>query len=249
MIQYNPFKKIVNYKGVNIVNINGTIVNAVTVIIGSSIGMVLGGRMSERLKEIALQAIGLFTILIGITMVTKSQNYIDIFIALILGGVTGEALRLDTRLENLMENVKKRISPNSPHFVEGFVTATLVFCVGAMTVVGSIQEGLTGDATLLYTKSVMDGITSLTLASGLGIGVMMSAISVLVIQGGLTLLGSHLQFLTQQIYMNNLTGLGGILIVAIGFELLAIKKIKVLNLLPSLVYLPIIIYLTQLIKL
>ncbi len=224
----------------------GTIVNVITVIIGSALGMILQGRLSERFKEIVLQAIGLFTILIGITMVGKSQNFIEIFISLILGGLTGEALRLDTGLNNLMERVKKRISPNSPHFVEGFITATLVFCVGAMTVVGSIQEGLTGDATLLYTKSIMDGITSLTLASGLGIGVMMSAISVFLIQGGLTLLGSRLQFLTQEIYINNLTGLGGILIIGIGFELLSIKKIKVLNLLPSLVYLPIILYLAQL---
>ncbi|MGC9125004.1 MAG: DUF554 domain-containing protein, partial [Caldisericaceae bacterium] len=147
-----------------------------------------------------------------------------------------------------MESIKNRISPNSPHFVEGFITATLVFCVGAMTVVGSIQEGLTGDATLLYTKSIMDGITSLTLASGLGIGVMLSAVSVLVIQGSLTLLGSHLQFLTRDIYINNLTGLGGVLIIAIGFELLSIKKMKVLNLLPSLVYLPIVIYLFELLR-
>lgn len=226
----------------------GTIVNVITVILGSGAGMLLGGRLSERFKGIVLQAIGLFTALIGITMVTKSQNFIEIFISLILGGLTGEALRLDTRLNSKMESVKKRISPNSPHFVDGFITATLVFCVGAMTVVGSIQEGLTGDATLLYTKSVMDGITSLTLASGLGIGVMLSAISVFVIQGGLTLLGSKLQFLTQETYINNLTGLGGILIIGIGFELLTIKKIKVLNLLPSLVYLPIILYITTVIK-
>jgi uncharacterized membrane protein YqgA involved in biofilm formation len=228
--------------------VRGTIVNVITVILGSGVGMVLGGRLSERFKEVVLQAIGLFTILIGITMVTKSQNFIEIFISLILGGLTGEELRLDLRLNNMMESVKKRISPNSPHFVDGFITATLVFCVGAMTVVGSIQEGLTSDPTLLYTKSVMDGITSLTLASGLGIGVMVSAISVLIIQGGLTLLGSKLQFLTQEIYINNLTGLGGILIIGIGLELLTIKKIKVLNLLPSLVYLPIILYVTTIIK-
>jgi len=121
-----------------------------------------------------------------------------------------------------------------------------VFCVGAMTVVGSIQEGLTGDATLLITKSVMDGITSLTLASGLGIGVMLSAVSVFVIQGSLTLLGSKLLFLTQDVYLNNLNGLGGVLILAIGIELLDIQKIKILNMLPSLVYLPLVIYISGL---
>ena len=168
----------------------GTIINVITVLIGSSLGLLIGGKFPERIKKIVIQSIGLFTILIGVTMIIKSTKFIEIFLSLILGSITGELLRLDERLEGLMEKVKSKISPNSPHFVEGFITATLVFCVGAMTVVGSIQEGLTGDATLLITKSVMDGITSLTLASGLGIGVMLSAVSVFVIQGSLTLLGS-----------------------------------------------------------
>jgi len=224
----------------------GTIINVITVLIGSSLGLLIGGKFSERIKKIVIQSIGLFTILIGVTMIIKSTKFIEIFLSLILGSITGELLRLDKRLEGLMEKVKSKISPNSPHFVEGFITATLVFCVGAMTVVGSIQEGLTGDATLLITKSVMDGITSLTLASGLGIGVMLSAVSVFVIQGSLTLLGSKLLFLTQDVYLNNLNGLGGVLILAIGIELLDIQKIKILNMLPSLVYLPLVIYISGL---
>jgi len=224
----------------------GTIINVITVLTGSSLGLLIGGKFPERIKHIVIQSIGLFTILIGVTMIIKSTKFIEIFLSLILGSITGELLRFDERLENLMEKVKSKVSPNSPHFVEGFITATLVFCVGAMTVVGSIQEGLTGDATLLITKSVMDGITSLTLASGLGIGVMFSAVSVFVIQGGLTLLGSKLIFLTQDIYLNNLNGLGGVLILAIGIELLNIQKIKILNMLPSLVYLPIVIYISHL---
>jgi uncharacterized membrane protein YqgA involved in biofilm formation len=224
----------------------GTIINVITVLIGSSLGLLIGGKFPERIKKIVVQSIGLFTILIGVTMIIKSTKFIEIFLSLILGSITGELLRLDERLEGLMEKVKSKISPNSPHFVEGFITATLVFCVGAMTVVGSIQEGLTGDATLLITKSVMDGITSLTLASGLGIGVMLSAVSVFVIQGSLTLLGSKLLFLTQDVYLNNLNGLGGVLILAIGIELLDIQKIKILNMLPSLVYLPLVIYISGL---
>jgi|YelNatPaOPRAMG01_1025707.scaffolds.fasta_scaffold123791_1 hypothetical protein len=224
----------------------GTIINVITVLIGSSLGLLIGGKFPERIKKIVIQSIGLFTILIGVTMIIKSTKFIEIFLSLILGSITGELLRLDERLEGLMEKVKSKISPNSPHFVEGFITATLVFCVGAMTVVGSIQEGLTGDATLLITKSVMDGITSLTLASGLGIGVMLSAVSVFVIQGSLTLLGSKLLFLTQDVYLNNLNGLGGVLILAIGIELLDIQKIKILNMLPSLVYLPLVIYISGL---
>ncbi|MGB9794981.1 DUF554 domain-containing protein [Caldisericum exile] len=224
----------------------GTIINVITVLVGSTLGLIIGEKFPERVKKIVIQSIGLFTMLIGITMIIKSTKFIEIFLSLILGSITGELLRIDERLEGLMEKVKSKISPNSPHFVEGFITATLVFCVGAMTVVGSIQEGLTGDATLLITKSIMDGITSLTLASGLGIGVMFSAISVFLIQGSLTLLGSKLLFLMQDVYINNFTGLGGVLILAIGIELLNIEKIKILNMLPSLVYLPIIIYISSL---
>ncbi|MGC8758302.1 MAG: DUF554 domain-containing protein, partial [Caldisericaceae bacterium] len=178
----------------------GTIINVITVLVGSTLGLIIGERFPERVKKIVIQSIGLFTMLIGITMIIKSTKFIEIFLSLILGSITGELLRIDERLEGLMEKIKSKISPNSPHFVEGFITATLVFCVGAMTVVGSIQEGLTGDATLLITKSIMDGITSLTLASGLGIGVMFSAISVFLIQGSLTLLGSKLLFLMQDVY-------------------------------------------------
>jgi len=225
----------------------GTIVNVASVIIGSSIGILIGGKLPQKYKEIFFQAIGLFTILIGISMSIKETNLIPIFLSLILGGITGELLKIEQRLNNLMEHIKSKVSPNSPHFVEGFITSTLIFCVGAMTVVGSIQEGLTGDATILYTKALMDGITSLTLASGLGIGVMLSSVSVLLIQGSLTLLGAKLQFLIKDIYLLNLTGLGGILIIGLGLEILGIKKIKILNLLPSLIYLPIFIFIFELI--
>lgn len=219
----------------------GTILNVITVLAGSSIGMAIGGRLPERLKHTIFQAIGLFTMLIGISMSVKGTSFLVIFLALMAGAITGESLRIEDRLNNIIEKLKSKMKGGSSTFTEGFITATLIFCVGAMTVVGSIQEGLTGDATILYTKSVMDGITSLTLASGLGIGVLFSSVSVLVIQGGLTLLGSQLQFLTQEMYLLNLTSLGGILIIALGIEILGIKKIRVLNLIPSLLYLPILV--------
>lgn len=225
----------------------GTIVNVFTVLVGSALGLIIGNRLPSKVRDIIIQSIGLFTLLIGITMIMKTTKFIEVFISLILGGITGELLHLDERLNNSVEKIKQKVSPNSPRFVEGFITATLVFCVGAMTVVGSIQEGLTHDATLLITKSIMDGITSLTLASGLGIGVMFSAISVFLIQGSLTLLGSQLQFLMADIYINNLTGLGGVLIVGIGLELLNIQKIKLINMLPSLLYLPLVVFISSLI--
>ncbi len=227
-------------------HINGTIVNTITVITGSALGLLIGERLPERFKAVIIQAIGLFTFLIGTSMMLKSNNLIIIFLALIAGGVTGEAFRLEEHLNNLTDNLKKRISPNSKTFTEGFITATLIFCVGAMTVVGSIEEGLTGNATLLYTKSIMDGITSLTLASSLGIGVMLSAVSVFIIQGSLTLLGSSLRFLMSGPYLNSITSAGGLLIIALGFELLGIRKLKVLNLLPALIYAPLFVYIATL---
>ncbi len=178
----------------------------------------------------------------------KADNFIIVFLSLILGGITGEFLRLEEGLNNITEKLKSKVSPDSPHFTEGFITATLIFCVGAMTVVGSIQEGLTGDGTLLYTKSLMDGITSLTLASGLGVGVMLSAVSVFIIQGSLTLLGSSLSFLMGAAYINNLTSVGGLLIIGLGFEILEIKKMKVLNLLPALVYAPFLVFILSIFK-
>ncbi len=229
-------------------NFSGTFVNVLTVLAGSGIGLLIGGKLPERFKSVVIQAIGIFTFLIGTSMMLKADNFVIVFLSLIAGGITGEALRLEEGLNKLTEKLRTKVSPDSNRFSEGFITATLIFCVGAMTVVGSIQEGLTGDPTLLYTKSVMDGITSLTLASGLGIGVMFSAVSVLVIQGGLTLLGGALSFLTGAAYINNLTSVGGLLIIALGFEILSIKKIKVLNLLPALVYAPLFVYIVSLFK-
>ncbi len=227
-------------------HLSGTIVNTITVILGSGLGLLIGGKLPERFKNTIIQAIALFTFLIGTSMMLKANNLIIIFLALIVGGITGEAMKLEEHLDNVTERLKKHISPNSKNFTEGFITATLIFCVGAMTVVGSIQEGLTGDATLLYTKALMDGITSLTLASSLGIGVMLSAVSIFVIQGSLTLLGSALQFLMAGPYLNSITSAGGLLIIALGIDLLQIKKLKVLNLLPSLFYAPLFVYVASL---
>lgn len=229
-------------------NLSGTFVNVIAIVVGSGLGLLLGEKLPERFKKTVIQAIGIFTFLIGGSMMLKADNFIIVFLSLILGGITGEALRLEDGLNNLTERLKGKVSPNSPRFTEGFITATLIFCVGAMTVVGSIREGLTGDGTLLYTKSLMDGITSLTLASGLGMGVMLSAIPVFLIQGSLTLLGSRLSFLMGTSYINNLTSVGGLLIIGLGFEILEIKKIKVLNLLPALVYAPLLVYIVSLFK-
>jgi uncharacterized membrane protein YqgA involved in biofilm formation len=225
----------------------GTIINTITILIGSVSGMLLGSKLPDRLKKIVINCIGLFTILIGTTMMLKVQDVLIVLLSLVLGGITGEALDIEVHLTRFAEKIKNKIKPGSSSFVEGFITATMIFCIGAMTVVGSIQEGLTGDPTILYTKSVMDGITSMTLASGFGIGVLFSAIPVFLIQGSLTFLGKSLQFLTAPVYINNLTSTGGLLILAISLDLLGIKKLKVLNLLPAIIYVPLLVFIRTII--
>ncbi len=213
----------------------GTIVNTATVIIGSLIGLGIGAKFSEKMKTIVTSALGLATLLIGFKMAFGSSEILLVIASLALGGIIGELLNLEQKLENIGEVIKKRVKSQSGNFVLGFVTASLVFCVGPMTIVGSLEDGMRGDASILYAKSMLDGFASLAFASSLGIGVLFSALTVLIYQGLLTLLGSQLAFLLTDHIINELTATGGLLIVGIGLFLLGIKKIPVGNLLPALV--------------
>ena len=213
----------------------GTLVNTGTVILGSLIGLAVGSRLPEKVKQIVMNGLGLCTLLIGFKMAFKGEQILLIIGSLVLGGIIGEFLNIEGWLERLGEIIKKRIKSESGNFVVGFVTASLVFCVGPMTVVGSIEDGIRGDASILYAKSVLDGFASIAFASGLGVGVLFSAVTVLVYQGLLTLLGQKLSFLLNQHVLNELTATGGLMIVGIGLLLLDIKKVRVGNFLPALV--------------
>lgn len=213
----------------------GTLVNTGTVILGSLIGLAVGSRLPEKVKQIVMNGLGLCTLLIGFKMAFKGEQILLIIGSLVLGGIIGELLDVEGKLESLAEKIKKRIKSESGNFVVGFVTASLVFCVGPMTVVGSIEDGIRGDASILYAKSVLDGFASIAFASGLGVGVLFSAVTVLVYQGLLTLLGQKLSFLLNQHVLNELTATGGLMIVGIGLLLLDIKKVRVGNFLPALV--------------
>jgi len=213
----------------------GTLVNTATVIVGSSVGLLIGARFSQRIRSIVMHALGLSTLLIGFEMALKTDNILFVIGSLALGGLIGELLKVEEGLERMGEFLKRKVKSRSGNFVLGFVTSSLVFCIGPMTVVGSIQDGVSGDASVLYAKSLLDGFASIVFASSLGVGVIFSALTVLIFQGGLTLLGGKLSFLLRPEVLDELIATGGLIIVGIGIYLLGIKRIKVGNFLPALV--------------
>lgn len=215
--------------------LKGTIVNVLAVLAGSGIGLIIGNRITEGIKRIIMQTLGLASLLIGVKMAIKGEDVLLIILALLGGGIVGELLDIEGRLEAMGEWLKRKARAKSASFVPGFVTASLVYCVGAMTIVGSIQEGITGNAEILYAKSILDGTASVAFAATLGVGVAFSALTVLSVQGSLTLLGSNIKFLMEEKVLNDLTAVGGLLIVGIGFYLLDIARVRVANMLPGLV--------------
>ncbi len=214
----------------------GTIVNTGAVVVGSAIGLTAGARLPENLKAIVMQALGLAVAVIGLRMALEAQHALLAIACVLLGGVTGELLRIEQRLEGLGEALRRRLRSSSERFVEGFVTASLLYLTGAMTIVGSIQDGTVGDPSVLLIKSLLDGVASVALASSLGVGVLFSAAPVLVVQGAITLLAGQLAFLSQPAVLDAINATGGLLILGIGINLLEIKRIYVGNLLPALLY-------------
>ena len=214
----------------------GTLVNTGAVVVGSAIGLAAGARLPERVKVILMQALGLAVAVIGMRMALEAHHALLAIACLLLGGVTGELLRIEQRLEGLAAALQRLLRAESSRFVEGFVTATLLYLTGAMTIVGSIRDGTVGDSSILLVKALLDGVASVTLASTLGIGVMFSALPVLLVQGGITLLAGYLAFLSQPSVLDAVNATGGLLILGIGINLLQIGRIHVGNLLPALAY-------------
>ena len=225
----------------------GTILNVITVFIGGGLGTMFGDRLPARVRETVLSALGLFTIAIGLKMALDSQNSLIILGSALLGGLLGEWWRIEDRLNGLggwLENrfARSGTQEGTARFVKGFVSASLVFCVGPMTILGAIQDGLTGDFQLLAIKSVMDGFVALAFAASTGIGVMFSAVVVLVYQGALSLLAAQAQLLLTDPMIREMTAVGGLLIMGIGVGvLLELRPIRVANYLPALVIAPAIV--------
>jgi uncharacterized membrane protein YqgA involved in biofilm formation len=212
----------------------GTLVNVGAVIVGGSLGLLFRRKIPERMFTIIFQAIGIFTLYLGFSMALKANELLIMVFSLVLGALIGEFLRLEERIESLSEKLKKKVGSGDANFSTGLLTAFMLFCMGAMTIVGSIEEGMGKEPTLLMTKSLMDGISAVALSAVLGIGVIFSVVPLLIYQGGLTLLAAMFGDVIPQAIINEITGIGGVLILGLGLSILDIKKIKVLNMLPAL---------------
>ncbi|HEX5836858.1 MAG TPA: DUF554 domain-containing protein [Anaerolineales bacterium] len=229
----------------------GTFLNIATVILGSILGLIFGARIPDKLKSTVIAGMGLFTAAMGLQMFLNTENPLIVLGALLIGTLLGEWWRIEDGLQRLGEFLEQRFSreedDGSNRFVRGFLTASLLFCVGPMTILGSIQDGLTGDYNLLAVKSVLDGFASIAFASTLGIGVAFSAIIILIYQGGISLLAGQLDAVVTPSMMNELTATGGVILIGLALSsLLEIKKIRVGNMLPGLAVAPLIVWVISL---
>ena len=224
----------------------GTIVNSLAIIIGSLAGLFLKGGIPVSMGDTITKGLGLCIMYIGISGTMKGEDILLLIFSVVIGAVIGEIIDIDKRFTNFGNKVEKLLSKNGESKVaEGFVNASLLFCVGSMAVVGALQSGLEGNHETLYTKSVLDGITSVIFTSTMGIGVILSAISVFIYQGAITVLASsHKNLLTDPI-VREMSAVGSLLIVGIGFNLLGAAKVKVANLLPA-VFVPFVYGIIQL---
>lgn len=221
----------------------GTIVNSIVVIIGCLIGIIFKGKLKENITDTIMSGLGLCILYIGISGSLKGENTLLIIICIVIGALIGELIDIDNwinRLGKVIENQVNKGVKNNISITEGFVTASLLFCVGAMAIVGSLESGLRGNYDTLFAKSIIDGVTAIILTSTLGIGVIFSAITIFLYQGTITLGAGILANALNDVVINNMTAVGSLLIIGIGLNVLGITKIKVANLLPAVV-LPILL--------
>lgn len=212
----------------------GTIVNTATIAIGSLIGVMLRRRIPERVTDAIMKGIALCVIYIGISGTLEGRKTLAMIVSMALGGLLGTVLDLDGGMNALGRMVERRISPGGKGGIaEGFVTASLIYCVGAMAVVGSLQSGLTGNHEMLYTKSMLDGISSMVLSASLGIGVALSALSVLVYQGAITLLAQVVAPVLTETIVAEMTCVGSLMIMGLGLNMLGVTKLKVMDYVPA----------------
>jgi uncharacterized protein len=217
----------------------GTIVNTMSIIVGSLIGLFFKGNIPEKYSSTIMHAIGLAVVLIGIQTAVKTDAILVVIMSLAIGSFLGEMIRIEDRLDQLGNWIGRRLSKGSSAISKGFVTTSLLYCVGAMAIVGSLESGLTGNHQTLFAKSVLDGIGSVIFASTLGIGVLFSAVSVFVYQGLITITAFSIKDLLLPEVVSQMSAVGGLLIFAIGLSLLEIKKIKIGNMLPA-IFMPLV---------
>ena len=234
----------------------GTLINVATILVGGTLGLIFGARVPDRLKATVTSGMGLFTAAIGIQMFLKTENSLIVLGALLIGALLGEWWKIEDCLQSLGQILEARFAKGSTEttgdaasnkFVRGFLTSSLLFCVGPIAILGSIQDGLTGNYNLLAVKSVLDGFASLAFSSTLGVGVMFSSLMILVYQGGITLLAAQLNAIVTQSMMNEMTAAGGVILIGLAVSsLLELKKIRAGNFLPALVIAPLIVWILSL---
>ncbi|MDA8226581.1 MAG: DUF554 domain-containing protein [Desulfitobacterium hafniense] len=213
----------------------GTIVNAVAILVGGVLGMVFGKALPEKMKSTVIQGIGLAIILIGMSMALQTKNPLIVIASLVIGGVIGEWVDIELRLKQLGQWLELKLSKGRERgqFTKAFVTTSLIYCVGAMAIMGALESGLKGIHNILYAKSMLDGISAIVFASSMGVGVLASSVPVFLYQGGITVSASLLQGILSSAVVAEMSATGGLLIVGIALNILEIKEIKVGNLLPG----------------
>lgn len=232
----------------------GTLINVVTVLVGSGLGTLLGARLPVKMRETVLNGLGLVTLVLGVQMAFETANILIVLGSVLVGGILGEWWGIEAGLNRIGGWLEARVGASSSEqgekteegeldprqrFIRGYVTASLVFCVGPLTVLGSIQDGLTGDYTLLAIKSMLDGFASLAFAASLGIGVTFSVVTILIYQGGLSLLAAQADSILTGPMITEMTAVGGVLIIGIAVgSLLELREVRVANYLPALVIAP-----------
>ncbi len=223
----------------------GTVVNSAAIVVGSVAGLLFGKRLGESVKDSVVKVVGLAVAVLGIKMAFEDHDFFPVIVSLVIGTVIGELLNIEGRLEQLGETLRKAIKSKSENFVNGFVTASVIYCVGSFAILGSIKDGLMNDPSLLYVKSLLDGIISVILASTLGIGVIFSAVSVFIYQGILSLLAFNLRFLlSEPMYVSAISVTGGVIILSIGIGMAGIARFRTANMLPDIFITPVYDYLT-----
>lgn len=220
----------------------GTIVNAGAIVLGSLIGMLAKKAIPQRMGDLIMTAIPIVVMVLGVQFSIASKNILIVIVSLVIGAIIGELIDIDKKLEVFGNNVQLKMKGNDSNFSAAFVSTTLIYCVGSMAILGSIESGINGNHTILYTKALMDGISAVFFASTLGAGVLFSSISVFIYQGILTILAGYVSPYLSSTVVTEMSATGGILLIALAFTILGIKKIKVANLLPA-IFLPIVIML------
>jgi uncharacterized membrane protein YqgA involved in biofilm formation len=233
-------------------HMTGTFINIATVLCGGTLGLIFGARVPERLKATVVAGLGLFVAAIGVQMFLKTGNAIIVLGSLLIGALLGEWWRIEDGLQSLGQILERRFGGEdsgaaSSQFVKGFLTTSLLFCVGPLTILGSIQDGLTGDYSLLAVKSVLDGFAALAFASTFGVGVLFSTLVILVYQGGISLVAAQLNAVITASMMNEMTATGGVILMGLALSsLLEIKKIRTGNFLPALAIAPLLVWILAL---